>query len=112
MFFGSATVGLERSRPGHASSVFTLAGVGVGQIGSVREPSPDLAGRFWGGPPAGPQTDAREVGPALDAAVGYRLAPDPGPVGFVFEIRTNHVIAAHRSVHLLALALGLTIYPR
>jgi len=93
--FASAVIGLERSRRRTASGPFMQVGVGPARIGG------DCSrGLGW------------ETGAAVDAGFGYRIAPPPGPVGFILAARTHHVIAAHARAHTLTFGVGLTVYPQ
>jgi hypothetical protein len=91
--FGSAVIGLERSRGRTTSGTYAHAGVG--------------AGRIWRN-----SSTRAETGAALDAGAGWRISPPPGPVGFTVAVKTHHVIAAHMRAHMLTFGLGLTIWPR
>jgi hypothetical protein len=52
------------------------------------------------------------TGVALDGALGFQIAPDPGPVGFVVVLRNHHVITGDAHAQALTFGAGLTIYPR
>jgi len=88
----SLVLGIERSLPDTPSGPYVQFGAGIGRV----------------------VTDAfqRSNGVALSGAAGARIVPSPGPVGFLFGLRTNHVFSAHARCHALAVTLGLTIHPR
>jgi hypothetical protein len=88
-------VGLERSRALPAVQRFVQLGTGLGRVeGSVGA------------------SDKTYVGLAVGATAGLRIAPPPGPLGFVIGFRTSHVLATDLRSHAVALSLGLAIHPR
>jgi hypothetical protein len=85
----------ERSEIIRGGQPFYQFGAGVGRT----------RGRFG-------RDAATYAGLALGAAAGVRIAPPPGPLGFVFGIRTTHVVATDLRSHGLGIVLGLVIQPR
>jgi hypothetical protein len=88
-------IGVERSRPGAGVTPYLQGGLGAGRVAS------DLRAQR----PSG-------LGVAVGGSVGFRIVPDPGPLGFLLGLRTSHVISRHAHAHTLVLVLGLVLHPR
>jgi hypothetical protein len=100
-------LGLERDRSWKGISSFLLVGAGWGHIHS--EFSSDW-NEFTGTSEPSPNNESD--GLALGGSWGIRLTPPPGPVGFIFALRSSNVMAMKAHAHTLAFTFGLTIHPQ
>ena len=87
--------GIERSHSWKGVSSFFLMGAGWGRIHS------DLG-----------SAERTIGGLAVSASLGLRLTPRPGPVGFIFALRSSNVFTSNVTSCALTGTLGLTIHPQ
>ena len=91
------TLGIARDARRTASGSFFQLGLGVGRA--------DLDRVY-------PGNDESALGFAVTAVHSTRWAPPPGPVGFLFGVRTTHVFTSVGRAHSLAIVFGPTIHPQ
>jgi hypothetical protein len=91
----SVILGMEWSRPGAGVGPYLQGGLGPGRVGAKWASREEVR---WG--------------LALAGTAGLRIAPDPGPVGFLLCLHANCVVAHSAYCLVVGPALGITIRPR
>jgi hypothetical protein len=100
-------LGFERDHSWKGVSSFLQVGAGWGRVNSDFGTSWDELAAT-----SGPSGRVKRDGIALGGSWGIRLTPPPGPVGFIFALRSSNVIASNAHAHTFAGMFGLTIHPQ
>jgi hypothetical protein len=100
--YGSALVGLERSknRPGWGS--YAQLGIGLGALGHQTYATSDMAS----------PSNHTSIGLALGAGAGGRIISPAQQLGFDFGLRLGSVLSGSKNTVTMAFVLGVIAHPR